>query len=125
VNSLAPMLDVSFSAKDAPMDNTPAPIQATAQALAALDRLRDAHGEILLHLPTGCCNAGAPMCFAQSEFRIGARDVLLGTVAGVPIYEMRETATCPLTAPRLLDIEPGRAAGFSLNLEDGTRLVLR
>ena len=106
------------------MDNAAAPILATPPALAALRRLRATHGDILLHLPTGCCNAGAPMCFTQSEFRIGASDVLLGVIDGVPIYEMRSQTTCPITGPRKLDLEPGRAAGFSLDLEDGTRLVL-
>ncbi|MEJ2541448.1 MAG: DUF779 domain-containing protein, partial [Gemmatimonadota bacterium] len=59
-------------------------IEATEDAREWLRRLQESHGAILLHQSGGCCDGSAPMCYPQSEFRVGTRDVLLGTLEGVP-----------------------------------------
>jgi len=57
-------------------------IAATEAAVALIHRLTADHGPLMFHVSGGCCDGSAPMCFAVGEFRLGARDVRLGTVAG-------------------------------------------
>jgi uncharacterized protein (DUF779 family) len=101
-------------------------IPATAAATQALADLTAAHGPLLFHLTGGCCDAGTPLCLPQSELRIGARDILLGHIGETPLYQMPSTAnTCPTPRAMTLDIAPGNPVGFSLDIGNGTRFVLR
>ncbi len=61
-------------------------VTATDQALALIARLVGMHGPLMFHQSGGCCNGSAPMCFTAGEFKLGARDVLLGEVGGQPFY---------------------------------------
>ena len=61
-------------------------VTAAPSALALIERLRAAHGDLLFHQSGGCCDGSAPMCFPAGEFRVGAQDVLLGTIAGCPFF---------------------------------------
>ena len=51
----------------------------TDEAAAVLRGLEAEHGPLLFHQSGGCCDGSSPMCYPRGEFRIGARDVLLGT----------------------------------------------
>ncbi len=83
------------------------------------------HGPLLLHQSGGCCDGSSPMCYPRSEFQIGAQDVLLGTVAGTPVYiggrQFEYWAHTHLT----IDLVPGRGAGFSLEAPEGFRFLTR
>ncbi len=59
----------------------------------------------------------------QSEFRVGARDVLLGTVEGTPFYvdELQFGYLSP--AQFLLDVVPAESDSFSLETSEGVRFV--
>jgi uncharacterized protein len=101
-------------------------IEATDAAVAAIDRLRAEHGEIELHIPGGAENAGTPMCFQAGELRIGPRDVYLGSVHGVDVYEQRSRPEGHFRAGWLvsLDLVPGTPPGFSLLPGDGMRFTI-
>lgn len=102
------------------------PISATPRAKAALDRLRAQHGEIILHVTGGCCDARTPLCLRAGELRLGARDILLGIVDGVPVYEMQSTPEiCYCTGIYELDLTKGLPVGFSLDAGDGMRFTIR
>ena len=58
----------------------------TPEAVALVAALKAKHGPLIFHLSGGCCEGSAPMCFRQSDFRVGASDVLLGEVDGCPFY---------------------------------------
>jgi uncharacterized protein len=58
----------------------------TEEALSLTRRLRAENGPLIFHLSGGCCEGSAPMCFRQSDFRVGARDVLLGLIEDSPFY---------------------------------------
>ena len=58
----------------------------TPSAAALLHELKERYGPLLFHQSGGCCDGSVPLCLRQSEFRIGARDMLLDTVDGVPFY---------------------------------------
>lgn len=106
------------------MAETTRQIPLTPAAQAALDDLRARHGRLVLHITGGCCDAGTPLCLAEGDILLGQRDQLQGLCDGVPLYRMSDDASqCPLTLQ--LDVEPGRPVGFSLDIGNGTRLVLR
>lgn len=107
----------------------PASISATPAARAALAQLKAAHGDIVLHLTGGCCDARTPLALAATELKLGARDVLFGEVEGVNIYEMAEQpadgdACCSRTG-FILDVVDGMTVGFSLEAAPGKRFTLR
>lgn len=102
------------------------PISATPRAKAVLERLRDQHGDIILHVTGGCCDARTPLCLRAGELRLGARDILLGIVEDVPVYEMQSTPEiCYCTGIYELDLTPGLPVGFSLDAGDGMRFTIR
>ena len=95
-------------------------------AAAALVRsLKAAHGPLIFHLSGGCCEGSAPMCFRRGDFRIGAQDVLLGSVEDCPFYvssaQFDYWANCQLT----VDVTTGGGDSFSLEAADGQRFIVR
>jgi uncharacterized protein (DUF779 family) len=108
-----------------------APLQGCSIAISpvardALARLRRQHGEIILHVTGGCCDARTPLCLPEGELRLGARDILLGEVAGVRVYEMQSTPEiCNCCGAYLLDMVPGVPVGFSLDPGQGMRFAIR
>ena len=100
-------------------------VTAAPSALALIERLRAAHGDLLFHQSGGCCDGSAPMCFPAGEFHVGAQDVLLGEIAGCPFFmgasQFEYWAHTHLT----LDVVPGRGSGFSLEAPEGVRFLIR
>jgi uncharacterized protein (DUF779 family) len=88
-------------------------------------RLRDIHGDLLFHQSGGCCDGSAPMCYPRGDFRVGAQDVKLGTIADTPFYmgaaQFEYWAHTQLT----IDVVPGRGSGFSLEAPEGVRFLTR
>jgi uncharacterized protein (DUF779 family) len=103
----------------------PPRVVASAEALALTRELKKKHGALVFHQSGGCCEGTAPMCFRQSDFRVGPRDVLLGSIEGCPIYVGAEQfdylAACQLT----IDVVTGGGDSFSLEAADGERFATR
>jgi uncharacterized protein (DUF779 family) len=97
----------------------------TDAAAALLRRLRQEHGDLILHLSGGCCEGSAPMCLRQSGFRIGARDVLLGTVEGCPFYVGAAQFPYWADSQITLDVVSGGGDSFSIEAPDGVRFIVR
>jgi uncharacterized protein (DUF779 family) len=97
----------------------------TPAAAAMVEQLRAKHGELLFHQSGGCCDGSAPMCYPRREFRIGAADVLLGTIAGCPFYIGADQYEYWAHTHLTVDIVPGRGAGFSLEAPEGMRFITR
>jgi uncharacterized protein len=97
----------------------------TPQALALTRQLRETFGPLIFHLSGGCCEGSAPMCFRQTDFRVGTRDVLLGMIDGCPFYVGPEQfsywAYCQLT----VDVTTGGGDSFSLEAAEGIRFIVR
>ncbi len=100
-------------------------VHATEAARALLAELRAAHGPLLFHQSGGCCDGSAPMCFQQSEFRVGVRDVLLGDLDGIPFYMGADQFDYWKHTELTVDVVPGRGAGFSLEAPRGVRFLIR
>ena len=100
-------------------------VDVTDAAAAMLRRLAERHGPLLIHQSGGCCDGSAPMCYPRREFKIGARDVYLGEIAGTPVFigalQFEYWAHTHLT----IDLVPGRGSGFSLEAPEGVRFLTR
>jgi uncharacterized protein (DUF779 family) len=103
----------------------PARVIATREAAALIERLRRQHGPLIFHQSGGCCDGSAPMCFAQGEFRIGSRDVLLGEIEGCPFYIGGAQFEYWSHTQLIIDVVPGRGASFSLEIPEGVRFITR
>jgi uncharacterized protein len=97
----------------------------TPQALALTRQLRDTFGPLIFHLSGGCCEGSAPKCLRQSDFHVGAGDVLLGIVEGCPFYvgpaQFSYWAHCQLT----IDVTTAGGDSFSLEAAEGLRFIVR
>lgn len=65
------------------------------------------------------------MCFAEGEFRVGASDVKLGEIDGCPFYMSEQQFEYWQHTQLIIDVVPGRGAGFSLEAPDGVRFLTR
>ena len=97
----------------------------TPAALSLLQSLREEHGDLMLHQSGGCCDGSAPMCYPAREFKIGQRDVLLGTFEGTPYYIGGAQFELWKHTHLTVDVVPGRGAGFSLEAPRGIRFLVR
>ena len=100
-------------------------VSITPAAIAIVERLRERHGPLLFHQSGGCCDGSSPMCYPRDEFRIGNSDVLLGSVAGCPVYMGRQQFEYWAHTHLTIDVVPGRGAGFSLEAPEGLRFLIR
>ena len=114
-----------MSGTDDRQPSPPARVVATPEAVAVIDRLVAEGGPVLFFQSGGCCDGSLPMCFRDGEFRIGAHDVLLGTVAGCPFWiDHRQFAAWRHTQ-LILDVSAGEPEGFSLAAGPDRHFVVR
>lgn len=106
---------------------TPAPprVLATEAAAALIRRLVARHGPLMFHQSGGCCDGSAPMCYPRGEFKVGARDVLLGEIEGCPVYIGGAQFELWKHTQLVIDAVPGRGAGFSIESPEGMRFLTR
>ncbi|MBL8565558.1 MAG: DUF779 domain-containing protein [Hyphomicrobiaceae bacterium] len=97
----------------------------TGEAGALIARLESCHGPLVFHQSGGCCDGSAPMCYPRGEFRIGQSDVLMGEIAGQPFHMSRDQFEYWKHTQLIIDVVPGRGAGFSLEAPEGVRFITR
>src|SRR3954466_4859847 len=97
----------------------------TPAATALIEKLVAANGPLLFHQSGGCCDGSAPMCYPRGEFKIGARDVLLGEIEGHPVYIGGAQFELWKHTQLVIDAVPGRGAGFSIESPEGMRFLTR
>ena len=94
-------------------------VLATDAALELIDELKQRHGsELLFHQSGGCCDNSAANCYLPTDLTIGAHDVHLGDVGGVPFYIGASQYEYWKHTQLILDVVAGRGGTFSL--EGGT-----
>ncbi len=98
---------------------------ATETAAELIRRLEQAHGPLLFHQSGGCCDGSSPMCYPRGEFRTGPSDVLLGEVAGCPVYIGAAQFELWAHTQLVIDVVSGRGAGFSVEAPEGVRFLTR
>ena len=100
-------------------------VDVTPEATVLLRKLQAQHGALVFHQSGGCCDGSSPMCYPRREFRIGARDVYLGTIADVPFYIGAQQFEYWQHTHLTIDVVPGRGGGFSLETPEGMRFLTR
>jgi uncharacterized protein len=100
-------------------------VTATSAAQDLISELIAEYGPVLFHQSGGCCDGSSPMCYPQGEFIVGDRDVLLGEVAGAPVYIGREQFEAWRHTQLILDVVPGRGGMFSLDNGREQRFLTR
>ena len=103
----------------------------SSEAAAQLRRLRARHGPLMFHQSGGCCDGSAPMCYPRSEFIVGDQDVLLGVLSDepgageTPVWISGSQYALWKHTQLLIDVVPGRGAGFSVEAPEGVRFLTR
>ncbi|SIS73021.1 hypothetical protein SAMN05421788_101867 [Filimonas lacunae] len=100
-------------------------ITATDAAIDLIEKLRKQHGPLMFHQSGGCCDGSQPMCFPEGEFKTGASDICLGTIAGCPFYMSRDQFEYWKHTQLTLDVINGRGSSFSLEIPLGVRFHIR
>lgn len=113
------------------MSAIPDRVTAKATAVELLATLSAVHGGLMIHQSGGCCDGSAPMCYPVGEFRVGQRDVLVGEIAlpaphpAVRVWINGDQFELWKHTQLILDVVPGRGAGFSLEAPEGVRFLSR
>jgi uncharacterized protein len=97
----------------------------TPAAAEVVERLKAVHGPLTFHQSGGCCDGSSPMCFPEGEFRIGGQDVKLGSIAGCDFFMGAAQFEHWAHTQLIIDVVPGRGAGFSLEAPEGVRFLTR
>ena len=99
---------------------------ATQSALDLLRQIQARHGDdLLFHQSGGCCDGSAPMCFLASEFLVGAGDVRLGDIGGVPFYMNEDQYEKWKHTDLTIDAVSGIGGMFSLDNGTGRRFLTK
>ena len=98
---------------------------ATAAAVRLIGELKLEYGPLMFHQSGGCCDGSVPLCFRLGEFRVGSRDVLLGTVEETPFYVGHAQAEYLVRTQLVLDVVEGSLDSFSLEAGTGVRFLSR
>lgn len=112
-------------------NGTPERVVATEAAVELLTKLSELHGGLMIHQSGGCCDGSAPMCYPAGEYRIGQRDVLVGEIdlpeplPTVRVWINGDQFELWKHTQLILDVVPGRGAGFSLEAPEGVRFLSR
>jgi|SRR5690625_4556801 len=110
--------------------DAPQRVLITDAATELVARLVARHGPVMFHQSGGCCDGSAPMCYPDGDFIVGDHDVLLGVlgVAGageVPVWISGPQFGAWKHTQLIIDVVPGRGAGFSLEAPEGMRFLTR
>ena len=100
-------------------------VKVTPAAAAMVAKLANMHGPLLFHQSGGCCDGSSPMCYPRADFRTGAQDVFLGTIADTPFFIGAAQFEYWRHTQLIIDVVPGRGGGFSLESPEGVRFLTR
>ncbi|TLU72170.1 DUF779 domain-containing protein [Lichenicoccus roseus] len=107
------------------MPSAPPRVTATPAALDLLATIASEHGPVLFHQSGGCCDGSSPMCYPQSDFIVGDRDVNLGEIGGAPVYIGADQFELWRHTQLIIDVIPGRGGMFSLDNGTEKRFLTR
>ena len=100
-------------------------VVATPEALALIEEMKSLHGDILFHQSGGCCDNSAANCYLPTDLTIGAYDVKLGDVGGVPFYIGKLQYDYWKHTQLILDVIEGSGGTFSLEGSTGKAFHVR
>ena len=90
-----------------------------------VNELIEIHGNLVFHQSGGCCDGSAPMCFPRNEFKVGSRDIYLGSIVSQPFFIAEDQYAYWEHTHLIIDVVPGRGGMFSLEGPTGKRFLTR
>jgi uncharacterized protein (DUF779 family) len=100
-------------------------LSSTKETRDLLRELIKNHGPVVFHQSGGCCDGSAPMCFPRKEFRVGSRDIFLGTICDQPFFIAADQYSYWEHTQLIIDVVPGRGGMFSIEGPSGKRFLTR
>ena len=100
-------------------------LSSTKETRDLLRELIKNHGPVVFHQSGGCCDGSAPMCFPRKEFRVGSRDIFLGTICDQPFFIAADQYRYWEHTQLIIDVVPGRGGMFSIEGPSGKRFLTR
>ncbi|MBS0543282.1 MAG: DUF779 domain-containing protein [Proteobacteria bacterium] len=93
---------------------------ATSAALELIGALKAQYGpELIFHQSGGCCDNSAANCYLPGDLTIGAYDVRLGEIGGVPFYISASQYQYWKHTQLIIDVVDGHGGTFSLEGSTG------
>ncbi len=90
-------------------------VTATPQALALIEQLKAQYGPALFfHQSGGCCDNSAANCYQVGDLTIGAQDIHLGDIGGLPFYIGAAQYEYWKHTQLIIDVVDGTGGTFSL-----------
>ena len=100
-------------------------LSATDDTETLLKELLNVHGPVVFHQSGGCCDGSAPMCFPRKEFRVGSRDIFLGTICEQPFFIAADQYSYWEHTQLIIDVVSGKGGMFSIEGPTGKRFLTR
>jgi uncharacterized protein (DUF779 family) len=100
-------------------------VLSTELANELIKELSDIHGLLVFHQSGGCCDGSSPMCFPRSEFKVGSRDIYLGSICNQPFFISQDQFEYWKHTQLIIDVVDGRGGMFSLEGPTGKRFLTR
>ncbi len=100
-------------------------IAITERAKEIVEKLKEAHGDLIFHQSGGCCDGSAPMIFEEGDMYLDDSDVLLGQLVGVNYYMNQDQFEYWKHTHLTVDITEGRGSSFSLEIPLGLRFIIQ
>jgi hypothetical protein len=97
----------------------------TPAAVALIKKLKAEHGPLMFHQSGGCCDGSSPVCYPAGEFKVGGADVYRGSLCGCELWMWADQYEFFAASQLIIDVVPGRGGGFSLEVPEGVRFLLR
>ena len=98
---------------------------ATEAALNLIEFLKRKHGPLMFHQSGGCCDNSAANAYLPGELTIGAGDVYLGDIGGVPFYIGANQFEYWKHTQLIIDVIEGSGGTFSLEGPTGKAFLTR
>ena len=92
---------------------------ATPATLELIAQLKAEYGELMFHQSGGCCDNSAANCYLPTDLTIGAYDVHLGDIGGVPFYISASQYEYWKHTQLSIDVIDGHGGTFSLEGSTG------
>ena len=100
-------------------------VAATDAALRLLEHIQNQHGQVSIHHEGGYANGTDAMCLPLGELKVDDKDILLGTVRGVPVFVYGRNSQDWDERQLVLDAIDGIGRAFSLDGGTGMRFIVR
>ncbi|MDD2886086.1 MAG: DUF779 domain-containing protein [Betaproteobacteria bacterium HGW-Betaproteobacteria-4] len=93
---------------------------ATPATLELIALLKQQYGQqLMFHQSGGCCDNSAPNCYLPTDLTVGAYDVHLGDIGGVPFYISTSQYEYWKHTQLIIDVVSGSGGNFSLESNTG------